>query len=138
MNRSSIYNRRNRILMVFVTIVALLFVQGLPLHAHNPHDHHEQLDQMGMLGEHEHHVDIHVGSSDVNDEDHGPTTEIDLSAEAIVKNIKLVDVPGAALILFVVLFVPLLTSVNRWLITFESLFTTRSIAFRPPLRAPPQ
>jgi hypothetical protein len=138
MNLFRIHNRRNRILMVFMTIMALLFIQTLPLHAHNPHGHHTQLDQMGMLDNHEHHSEIHVGSSDVNDEVHGPATEIKLSADVVVKNLKFGDAPAiAVLTFFIILFVPLLTGGYRWPINLEVLFITRGIAFRPPLRAPP-
>jgi hypothetical protein len=123
--------------MVFMTIMALLFVQTLPLHAHNPHGHHQQLDQMGVLDKHEHHSEIHISSSDANDEEHGPATEIDLSAPAVIKNLKFSDTLVAVLTFFAFLLVPLLISSNRWPIILEAPFTTRGIAFRPPLRAPP-
>src|SRR3569833_2889406 len=84
MNQFRIHHRHNRILIVFMIIMALLFIQTLPLHVHSPHDHHKQLDQMGMLDKHERHSEIHVGSSDLNnEEEHGPATEIDLSADAV-------------------------------------------------------
>lgn len=137
MNQFRIHKRRNRILMVFMTIMALLFIQTLPLHAHNPLGHHTQLDQMGMPDKHEHHSEIHIGSSDVNDEMHGPATEIKLSADVLVKNLKFNDAPVAVLIFFTLLFVPLLSGGYRWPINLEVPFTTRGIAFRPPLRAPP-
>lgn len=137
MNQFRIHNRRNRILMVFMAIMALLFVQTLNLHAHNPHGHHTQLDQMGMLDNHEHHSEIHIGSSNTNDEAHGPATEIDLSAKAIVKNFKFSDTLVAVLTFFAFLFVPLLVGGYRWSIGLEAPFTTRGTAFRPPLRAPP-
>ena len=126
--------------MIFLTIVALLFLQTLPLHTHSPHHdhHHEKLDQAGMLDEHEHHSEIHIASFDVNgDKDHGLATEIDLTAEAAVKNSNFNHTLVAILSFVVVLFVPFTISINRWSISLEFPFTTRGIAFRPPLRAPP-
>ena len=120
-------------------IMALLFIQTLPLHVHSPHDHHKQFDQMGMLDKHERHSEIHVGSSDLNnEEEHGPATEVDLSADAVVKNLKFSDTVVAVLFLYIIiLLVPLLVRAHYWLANLEVSFTTRGIAFRPPLRAPP-
>lgn len=138
MNQFRIHNRRNRLLMVFMAVMALLFVQTLPLHVHSSHDHHKQLDQVGMLDNHEHHSEIHVASSDANnEEEHDPATEIDLSADAVVKNLKFSDTLVAVLFLSVILLVPLLVRAYYWPVNLEVSFTTRGIAFRPPLRAPP-
>ena len=137
MNQFRIHNRRNRLLMVFMAVMALLFVQTLPLHVHSPHDHRKQLDQVGMLDNHAH-PEIHVASSDANIEgEHDLATEIDLSADAVVKNLKFSDTLVAVLFLSVILLVPLLVRAYYWPVNLEVSFTTRGIAFRPPLRAPP-
>ena len=137
MRQSCLVNRRNQAWMVFITLAALLFVQTFPLHMHGPHDHHPQLAQDGTLEKHEHHAEIHVASSDETDAAHGVATKIDLSAAAVVKNLKFSDAPIAIFAYLVVLFLPLPVNAHRWSMVLASPFTTRGIAFRPPLRAPP-
>lgn len=122
--------------MVFVSVIALLFMQTLPLHAHKPHDHPKQVDQMGMMDNHELHSRIHMVSTNVNDGMHSPAIEIDLSVEGIVKDLKF-NGTLAVLAFFIILLIPLLASKKYWLINRETPFITSSIAFRPPLRAPP-
>ena len=137
MNLSYIHNRRNPTLMVFMTVITLLFVQSFALHGHDSDDHHGQIEQINVLDNHEHHAEIHAVFSNVNDEDHGISTEMDLSAETLIKNLKFNNTLTAVLTFFVILFVPLLINTHRWSISLASPFTTRGIAFRPPLRAPP-
>lgn len=121
--------------MVFIAIMALLFAQALPLHAHNPHDRHNPPDRLGMPDKHEHHAATHI--ADVNDEAHGPATEIDLSTHAIIKNLKSSDTLIAVLTFIAILFVPLLINGNRWSIRPAAPLAAGGMAFRPPLRAPP-
>lgn len=134
MIRSCIHKRHKRTVTVFMAVMALLFAQTLPLHAHNAADHHQPLQQMGIP---EHHSEIHVATSDVNDKSHSTLSEIDLSAEAVVKRLTFNDSLLATLTFFAILFIPLLISTARWSATLQRPFTTRGIAFRPPLRAPP-
>ena len=124
-------------MMLFMGIIALLFAQTLPLHAHNPQEHHKQLERMGVLDGHEHHSEIHIDIFDMDDEEHKSQNAIDLSAQAVVKNIKFSDLPVAALIILALLVIPLLCGARRWPAHYSYSLITRGIAFRPPLRAPP-
>jgi hypothetical protein len=123
--------------MVFTVLAALLFVQTFPLHMHGPHDHHPQTGQAGSADEHEHYAEIHTAASDETDAAHGAATKIDLSAAAVMKNLKFCDAPMAIFAFLAVLFLPLPINAHRWSMVLASPFTTRGIAFRPPLRAPP-
>ena len=132
-----IHNRRHRSWRVFITLVALLFVQTFPLHMHGPHAHHPQFVQDGTLEQHGHHAEIHVASADETDAAHDVATKIDLSAAAVVKHLKFSDMLIAVFAFLAVLFFPLPVNAHRWSMVLASPFTTRGIAFRPPLRAPP-
>jgi len=137
MSRRCRRNCRYRALTVLISILALLFVQAMPLHAHSPHAHHDQLDPTLVLDAHDHHPEVHIWSSNASDNVHGPTTEIDLTGQAVIKNLKFDNTPLAIIFLLAVIFVTFIASGHRWSFNIESPFTTRGIAFRPPLRAPP-
>ncbi|MDZ4262677.1 MAG: hypothetical protein U1B30_10140 [Pseudomonadota bacterium] len=125
-------NRHSRILIVIMTITALLFVQTLLLHTHSPHDHSSQISVLDQ-----HHNQIHIAATDINNHGDELTSEIDLSTKAVAKNIKFSNMLLAVLSLFVILFTPLLVSNRAWLIKRETPFNNFSLLLRPPLRAPP-
>jgi hypothetical protein len=125
-------NRHSRILIVIMTITALLFVQTLLLHTHSPHDHSSQISVLDQ-----HHSEIHIAATDIDDHADELTNEIDLSAKAVVKNIKFSNMLLAVLTLFIIMFAPLLISNRAWLIKRETPFNSFSLLLRPPLRAPP-
>lgn len=134
MNQFRIHNRRYRILMVFITLVALLFVRTIPLHTHNPHNHQDSSAQTSALDEQ--HFEIHASAFEA-DQEHQVAAKIDLSADVLAKNLGFNSLLDAALTFFAILFFFTPTISNPWSVHFGLPVTTRGIAFRPPLRAPP-
>jgi len=136
MKRNGISNQFMPFVMVYFTIMALLFVQTLPLHSHSPHDH----SHPHLAGDtpHHHHAEIHIMPSDASDHIHGPDTEIDLSTDVLVKDIKPIDNLFVAIIFTIVLFAILLVGNRYRAIFLTSSFTSSGINFRPPPRAPPR
>jgi len=132
-------NLRNRYLLVFLASIALLFVQGLPLHAHGAHHHaphNEQLDTPHHP--HEHHADIHVGEFSEHDADHSSVATIDLSAVAVMKKVSADSLFVAILAFCLMLLVPYQRRPVLWSAFPETSVNTPSFVLRPPLRAPPR
>lgn len=136
MSESASAKLRSRFLLVLLASVALLFVQGLPLHAHGAHHHtpqHEQLE-----APHAHHADVHVGEFSEHDADHSSVATIDLSAVAVMKKVSLDSVFVAILAFCLLLLVPFPRRPVLWSAFPETSFNTLSFVLRPPLRAPPR
>lgn len=135
MKCNAISNRFMPFIVVYITIMALLFVQTLPLHSHSPHDHSHL--NPADASQHTHHAEIHFMPSDANDDIHGPDTEIDLSADALVSDIKPSDNLFTAIILYIVLFTLLLVSSQHRSTFLTPSFSSNGTSFRPPPRASP-
>ncbi|TPW12849.1 MAG: hypothetical protein FD130_1683 [Halothiobacillaceae bacterium] len=131
------HNRRNRLLMVLTTIMALLFVQVLPLHVHAPLFHHPPTASSAVAQEHEHTLEIHLAALTHDDAEHGPATEIDTAATVVVKNLKFGDLLAAVLLLTLVLLISPFVSGHRRRYDLNVAVITRSALLWPPLRAPP-
>lgn len=135
MNQLRLYKRSTRLLIAFMAITALLFVQTLGLHTHGLHDHHQHSGH--TTTKHQHQAEIHLAAADLQDDEHDVASEIDLSTKGVVKNIKFNHLLLAVLTLFIVLLLPLLISNRGWLIRRAPPFNSHTLLLRPPLRAPP-
>ncbi len=120
--------------MAYFTILALLFVQNLPLHSHLTHSQHDSsaLTEVAVDG-----ASIHIMPSDTNDLLYGPDSEFELSSDGVVKNLKLNDTLFVALSFGIILFVTLLSRGQNYSSCFTAPLISRKVRFSPPLRAPP-
>ncbi len=134
MNRRYTHKRIKPVWIAYFTILALLFVQNLPLHSHLTHNHYapSTLAESAEGG-----AAIHIMPSDSNDLLYGPDSEFELSSDGVVKNIKLNDSLFITLFFSVVLFAALLNRGQYFSRYFTAPFTRRRACFTPPPRAPP-
>lgn len=137
MNQFRLYKRSTRLLIAFMTITALLFIQTLGLHTHSLHDHQQHTGHTATTHQHLHQTETHLVAADLQEDEHDVASEIDLSAKGVIKNIKFNNLLLAVLTLFVVLLLPLLISNRGWLIRRAPPFNSHTLLLRPPLRAPP-
>ena len=138
MLRPAPVKQRIRYVLVFLASVALLLVQGLPLHAHSAHHHAPQNKQLDAPHSHQHHADIHVGEFSEHDADHSSIATIDLSAVAVMKKISADSLFVAILAVCLLLLAPFQRRPILWSAFPETSFNTLNFVLRPPLRAPPR
>ncbi|MCF6218463.1 MAG: hypothetical protein L3J94_06865 [Gammaproteobacteria bacterium] len=121
--------------MAYLTILALLFVQNLPLHSHLTHS--QQHDSAALEEPAEGGVSIHIMPSDTNDLLYGPDSEFELSSDGAVKNLKLNDSLFVMLLFGIILFVTLLSRGQEYSSCFTAPYSSQKARFTPPPRAPP-
>ncbi len=135
MNRRHTHKHFKPFWMVYITILALLFVQNLPLHSHITHSQPHNSSTLAEPAEGG--ASIHIMPSDSNDLLYGPDSEFELSSDGVVKNLKLNDSLFVTLLLSMVIFATLLNRGQYFSRCFTTPFTSRRACFTPPPRAPP-
>ena len=120
-----------RRMISWLMVVALIAVVLLPTHVHL----HHETDSYSITS-HEHKVDLHVFSSQIDQAHHEDATVIDTVSDMLIKQFD--DNPLAPFILFAILMILTFTRlVTRFRIFNHLNFSQFFYHINPPLRAPP-
>ncbi len=116
----------------WLLVCAVLSLTLFPAHLHL---HHDQ-DLHSNSSTHEHVLDVHMATAQLDEEHHEDATVIDTVANVLVK--KLQDNPLTPYILFIFIWAFTTTRQVRSYLRLKIVhFFAHFQAFTPPLRAPP-